>query len=65
MLVLTRKIDEKISIGDNITIMVLDVLGDRVRLGIQAPISIPIWRTELLPGLRLPPTDEVQDDHMD
>lgn len=65
MLVLSRRTTEKIAIGDNITVKILAIEGDRVKVGIDAPIGIPILRTELLPGLRLPPTDEVRDGHVD
>lgn len=47
MLVLSRKKDEKLIIGDNITVMVIDVVGDKVRLGIDAPKEIPIHRKEV------------------
>ena len=47
MLVLTRKIDESITIGHSITISVLDVKGNQVKLGIKAPKDIPINRTEV------------------
>ena len=48
MLVLTRKVDEAILIGDNIEISILSVEGDRVRIGIDAPRSLRIFRKELL-----------------
>ncbi len=48
MLVLTRKIDEAIIIGDNIKITVLDIRSDSVKLGIDAPKEVPILRDELL-----------------
>lgn len=48
MLVLTRKIDESIVIGDDVKVTVLGVDGDRVRLGIDAPKSLRIFRMELL-----------------
>jgi carbon storage regulator len=48
MLVLSRKTEEKIHIGNEIVITVLEVKGNRVRLGIQAPASCPIVRGELL-----------------
>lgn len=48
MLVLTRKAGEKIVIGDNITITVLDVRGDSIRIGIDAPRGIKIQREEVL-----------------
>lgn len=48
MLVLTRKKDESIVIGDEeIVITVVDVRGDKVRLGIQAPREVPIHRHEV------------------
>ena len=47
MLVLTRKIDESITIGHSITISVLEVKGNQVKLGVKAPKDIPINRTEV------------------
>ena len=47
MLVLTRKENEKIRIGDNIVLTVVRTAGDRVRIGIEAPSDIPILRSEL------------------
>jgi carbon storage regulator len=47
MLVLTRKYQEKIRIGDNITITVLRTKGKAVRLGIEAPAHVPVVRGEL------------------
>jgi carbon storage regulator CsrA len=49
MLVLTRKLQEKIRIGDSITITVLRVKGNAVRLGIDAPRSVRVVRSELPP----------------
>jgi carbon storage regulator len=48
MLVLTRKAGEKIVIDENIVIEVLEIQGNRVRIGIQAPRGITILRQELL-----------------
>ena len=48
MLVLTRKPGERIVIDDRITVTVLSVEGNRIRLGIEAPKEIPIMREELL-----------------
>lgn len=48
MLVLSRKLGEKICIGDNIRITVVDVERGKIRLGIEAPREIPIFRQELL-----------------
>jgi carbon storage regulator len=47
MLVLTRKPGEKLVIGNGITVTVLEVVGNRVRLGIEAPESIRVLRGEL------------------
>jgi carbon storage regulator len=52
MLVLSRKRDERIVIGDNIVITVVDVRGDKVRLGIEAPTEVPVHRQEVLEALR-------------
>ena len=50
MLILTRKIDQSIIIQGNITIMVLGVERDRVKLGIAAPADVAVLREELLTG---------------
>ena len=47
MLVLTRKIDESIIIGDNIKIIVVDIRGDQVKVGIDATREIPVHREEI------------------
>jgi len=47
MLVLSRKRDEKIIIGDKITIMVIEIRGDKVRLGIDAPTDVTVHREEV------------------
>ncbi|MEN6460751.1 MAG: carbon storage regulator CsrA [Syntrophomonas sp.] len=47
MLVLTRKKDETIVIGDDIEITIVDVQGDNVRIGINAPKSVTIYRKEI------------------
>ena len=47
MLVLTRQTDESIIIGDSIEIIVVEVKGDKVRIGIKAPVTIPIYRKEI------------------
>ena len=47
MLVLSRKKDEKIVIGDNITLMVIEIRGDKVRLGIDAPKEVSVHREEV------------------
>jgi carbon storage regulator len=47
MLVLTRKSNQSIMIGDEIEISVLSVMGDKVRIGIQAPRTVPVYRREV------------------
>ena len=47
MLVLTRKANQSIMIGDDIEVSVLSVLGEKVRLGIQAPRDVPVFRKEV------------------
>jgi carbon storage regulator len=47
MLVLTRKANQSIMIGDDIEVSVLSVMGEKVRIGIQAPQEIPVFRTEI------------------
>ena len=49
MLVLSRKLGEKIFIGENICITVVDIDRGKIRLGIEAPRDVPIYRQELLP----------------
>jgi carbon storage regulator len=47
MLVLTRKSNQSIMIGDEIEISVLSVMGEKVRIGIQAPQKVPVFRKEI------------------
>jgi carbon storage regulator len=58
MLVLSRKLGEKIHIGDHICITVVDIDRGKIRLGIEAPRDIPIFRQELLTN-PAPATDSV------
>jgi carbon storage regulator len=59
MLVLSRKLGEKICIGDNICITVVDIDRGKVRLGIDAPRSVPVYRQELLAAPDAPPAPNV------
>ena len=52
MLVLSRQRDESIMIGDNVEITIVDVRGDKVRLGITAPKSIPVHRREIYDAIQ-------------
>jgi carbon storage regulator len=47
MLVLTRKSNQSIMIGDEIEVSVLSIMGEKVRIGIQAPRTIPVFRKEV------------------
>ena len=52
MLILSRKRNEKIMIGDDIEIMVVDIRGDQVQIGVDAPRSVPVHRLEIFEEIR-------------
>lgn len=52
MLILSRKKNESIVINDDITIMVVEIRGDKVRLGIEAPKETPVHRREVFDAIR-------------
>lgn len=52
MLVLSRKKNEVIRIGDDVSIVVVDVRGDRVRLGIEAPTGVSVHRAEVYDAIQ-------------
>ncbi len=52
MLVLSRQRDESIMIGDDVEIIIVDVRGDKVRLGITAPKTIPVHRREIYDAIQ-------------
>jgi carbon storage regulator len=52
MLVLSRQRDESIIIGDNIVVTIVDIRGDKVRLGIDAPTEIPVHRREVYEAIQ-------------
>lgn len=52
MLVLSRKKNESIVINDDITIVVVEIRGDKVRLGIEAPKEVPVHRNEVYEAIR-------------
>lgn len=60
MLCLSRKRDESIMIGDDIIITVLDIRGDKVRLGIAAPIEISVHRQEVYEAIQRDRRDREQ-----
>lgn len=52
MLILSRKIDEQIKIGDSITITIIEVRGDQVKIGIEAPKSVKVFREEVFAAIQ-------------
>lgn len=52
MLVLSRHRDESIIIGDDVVVTIVDIRGDKVRLGIEAPTSIPVHRQEVYEAIQ-------------
>ena len=52
MLVLSRQPDEKIIIGDNIVITIIEVRGDKVRIGIDAPKEVTVHREEIYEAIK-------------
>ena len=52
MLVLSRKRDERIMIGDEISLLVVDIRGDKVRLGIEAPGNVTVHRQEVFEAIQ-------------
>ena len=61
MLVLTRKVDQGIVISGNIYVRVLGVERDRVKIGISAPLDIPVLRQELLDRERKEPAGDAEE----
>ncbi|GMO58507.1 MAG: carbon storage regulator CsrA [Termitinemataceae bacterium] len=52
MLILTRKTDEKIIIDENITVSIIEVRGDQVRIGVDAPKTVKVYRQEVLKAIQ-------------
>jgi len=52
MLVLSRQRDESIVIGDNVVVTIVDIRGDKVRLGIDAPQEVPVHRQEVYEAIQ-------------
>ncbi len=61
MLIITRKMDQAVHLGDNITVEVLEIKGNQVRLGFTAPPEIHILRDELLLDPKKKPVPVMQD----
>ena len=51
MLILSRKIDQKIRIGDDIVITLIDVKGDQVKIGVEAPSNVKVYRQEVFEAI--------------
>ncbi len=47
MLIITRRAGQKIMLGDDITVHVMEIVGNSVRLGVEAPKSLPVYREEI------------------
>jgi carbon storage regulator len=60
MLVLSRKKNESIVINDNITVVVVEIRGDKVRLGIEAPKDVPVHRKEIFEAIH---ASQNQEEH--
>ncbi|MDR0399369.1 MAG: carbon storage regulator CsrA [Treponema sp.] len=52
MLILSRKINEKIMIGDDISVSIIDIRGDQVRLGVDAPRTVKVFRQEVFDAIK-------------
>ena len=65
MLILSRQRDESIMIGDDVEIIVVDVRGDKVRIGITAPKNIPVHRREIYDAIQREKNDSKGSDKPD
>ena len=52
MLIITRRQGEKIMLGDDIVVHVMEIVGNSVRVGIEAPRSVPVYREEIWEAVR-------------
>lgn len=52
MLILSRKIDQKICIGNDIVLTIIDVKGDQVKIGVEAPGSVKVYRQEVFQAIQ-------------
>jgi len=53
MLILSRKVNEKVVIGDDITVSIIEIRGDQVRLGIDAPKIVKVFRQEVFDAIKV------------
>lgn len=61
MLVLSRYKDQSIYIGDDIVVTIVDVRGDRIRLGIEAPPNVPVHRQEIYEAIQRENAENVSE----
>jgi carbon storage regulator len=52
MLILSRKINEKIMIGDDISVSIIEIRGDQVRVGVDAPKTVKVFRREVFDAIK-------------
>ncbi|HBB41915.1 MAG TPA: carbon storage regulator [Treponema sp.] len=52
MLILSRKVDEKIKIGNDITLTIIEVRGDMVKIGVEAPKNVKVFRQEVFEAIQ-------------
>ena len=65
MLVLSRKKNESIVINDDITIVVIEIRGDKVRLGVEAPKEVPVHRREVFDAIHRNEPIVIKDEDLD
>lgn len=61
MLVLSRKKNESIVINDDITVVVVEIRGDKVRLGVEAPKEVPVHRREVYDAIKRSENSEISE----
>lgn len=52
MLILSRKVDQKIKIGDEITLTIIEIHGDQVKIGVEAPRNVKVFRQEVFEAIQ-------------
>lgn len=52
MLILSRKVDQKIKIGNDITLTIIEVRGDQVKIGVEAPKNVKVFRQEVFEAIQ-------------
>ena len=64
MLVLARKKNESIIINNDITIVVVEICGDKVRLGVEAPTEVPVYRKEVYDAIKRSEAEKRQSEQL-